>query len=318
MKEHKLKDMECMSETEKLTTKADGSETFSKTWVFEGENLKVTIVGTQSMPFEPGQKQNIIFQQPQSTIEEFQEEAKIEEAAKEETFQEHITGVKEREAKSTLLISAEAFNNTFDTLGGLEKDVIVEKNEKDKFLFAHAFSVEDPGTDKHYIKLFCEQLREFSAGIRWMHIDTNLFNANQGDLNKEEPVEEGKPSSKQLKELTELNNATFIKTTRVQGKEKQIEWDPNHPDWVPPQWMMDHMTGRIMYWRGGKIKPGTATDFDYDNCITLERRAIIELIPFLKKNGFLIGLIEHHSREDDLKIIHRLLDKICGTEEHEG
>lgn len=94
-------------------------------------------------------------------------------------------------------------------------------------------------------------------------------------------------------------------------EEKAIEWDPNNPNWVPPQWMMDHMTGRIMFWRGGNIEPGSL-DFDYDNCIILERRAMMDLIPFLKQHGFLTGLIEHHSRDDDIKIIHRLIDVIQG------
>jgi hypothetical protein len=187
MKERKLKDMECMSETEKLTTKADGSETFSKTWVFEGEDLKVTIVGAESLPFEPGQKQNIIFQQPQSTIEEFQDEDKTEEAAKEETFQEHIEEVEKKgDSESPLLISAEAFNETFDTLGGLAEDVRVEKNVKDNFLFAHAYSKEVP-TEEDEIEHFCAELTEFSVGLKWTHVGDNLFNADKEQLNKEEP-----------------------------------------------------------------------------------------------------------------------------------
>lgn len=91
--------------------------------------------------------------------------------------------------------------------------------------------------------------------------------------------------------------------------EDDVVYAPGTPNYVEPQWFRDH-AGRIFYWKGGPIKPGE--NFDMDKCITLDYRMVNQLIPYLKDQGLLAGLLENTSREEDIKIIHRLVDLLEG------
>lgn len=88
-------------------------------------------------------------------------------------------------------------------------------------------------------------------------------------------------------------------------KEPEKMYNPNTPNYVEPQWFRDH-GGRLCYWRGGPVEPGAM--WDMDNCIVIDYRMVNQLIPFLKDQGLLSGLMDSTNREDDVKIIHRLID----------
>lgn len=91
------------------------------------------------------------------------------------------------------------------------------------------------------------------------------------------------------------------------SEDNEVVWNPNTPNFVEPQWFRDH-AGALMFWKGGPIEPGAS--IDKKNCVVLDYRMVSQLIPFIKGQGLLAGLMENTSREEDIKIIHRLLDII--------
>jgi hypothetical protein len=67
-------------------------------------------------------------------------------------------------------------------LGGLKTDIVVEKNMKDKFLYAHALSFQVPVNEMQKQK-FCEELKA-RTGYDWTHILDSTFNCDKDQLNK--------------------------------------------------------------------------------------------------------------------------------------
>jgi len=72
------------------------------------------------------------------------------------------------------------------------------------------------------------------------------------------------------------------------------------------QWITDNMHAEIMYWPGGDVEPGTR--IPRDKCIVITQFAIHSLLPFLFDNGYLNAFLTKNSREEDLKVTHRVLD----------
>ncbi len=75
-----------------------------------------------------------------------------------------------------------------------------------------------------------------------------------------------------------------------------------------PRWFSDNMRSGISYWPGGEGEPGT--QYDHKKCTFIPMSALHTLLPFLFNNGYLNTFLTTTSREDDLKVSHRLLDVI--------
>ena len=66
--------------------------------------------------------------------------------------------------------------------GGLEKNIVVEHNKKDDFLFAHAIFNKEPTATQ--LKSIPKKLKEIT-GLDWDYVGDRLFNASNGQLNPE-------------------------------------------------------------------------------------------------------------------------------------
>ena len=67
--------------------------------------------------------------------------------------------------------------------GGLERDVVVEKHSKEKFLYAHAVMKKKPTAKQ--IPAIEKKLQEMT-GIEWSLVNDKTFNAHKTELNPEE------------------------------------------------------------------------------------------------------------------------------------
>lgn len=66
--------------------------------------------------------------------------------------------------------------------GGLERNVVIEHNKKEDFLFAHAIVVKEPTATQ--LKSIPKKLKGLT-GLDWDYVGDRLFNASNGQLNKE-------------------------------------------------------------------------------------------------------------------------------------
>lgn len=90
-------------------------------------------------------------------------------------------------------------------------------------------------------------------------------------------------------------------------EDKVKEYNPNHPHWIEAGWYIDHTNGgQIIWWPGGIVVPGSI--FPIEECTTISRPQLHMLIEFVKKNGILPENMTKPERNEDLKIIHRLID----------
>jgi hypothetical protein len=111
------------------------------------------------------------------------EQEAAEEKAKTEAFEkgleETATG-EEAGEPSTLLCKKTNFPTNL--LGGLAKDVVIEKNMKENFLYAHAQSIQAP-INGVQIQKFCHALK-LKTGADWKHVTDKTFKADQDQLNR--------------------------------------------------------------------------------------------------------------------------------------
>ena len=75
------------------------------------------------------------------------------------------------------------------------------------------------------------------------------------------------------------------------------------------RWAFDQMTGQVIHIRAGEYESGfprahTAPDFD----VVIEACHVPSLMAFLQENTWF--KVKAESREEDLKIVHRLLDLV--------
>jgi len=71
----KLSELEVTSVKRTVTEKADGSETETMSYSLEGDNVKLTITTERSLLLLPGKEFDVVFKAPQSSLEDFGEEA---------------------------------------------------------------------------------------------------------------------------------------------------------------------------------------------------------------------------------------------------
>lgn len=85
------------------------------------------------------------------------------------------------EMTGTLLLKKTDFPT--DVLGGLKKDIVVEKNMTDNFLYAHATSMvlaKTPSDNDAFVSVLKEK-----TGLDWEWVTGNTYAADQKQLNKE-------------------------------------------------------------------------------------------------------------------------------------
>lgn len=78
-------------------------------------------------------------------------------------------------------------------------------------------------------------------------------------------------------------------------------------EYYSPQWMKLHNKPAIALFKGGiKEEGGLSTEEDY--YIVIPSNHIPSLVAFLNENGYIKQYITPENRNEDIKIIHRLLD----------
>lgn len=92
------------------------------------------------------------------------------------------TAAKQWKEHDTLI---EKGNFPKDILGGLEKDVVVQKHATAGILYAHAISVENPDDNEGKIARFEDELNDITE-MDWAHVLDKTFNANKKQINGEE------------------------------------------------------------------------------------------------------------------------------------
>lgn len=83
--------------------------------------------------------------------------------------------------------------------------------------------------------------------------------------------------------------------------------------YISPRWWYSAVDARLNYWPGGEGEPGTAMDPNQEGSISIPANALHTLLPFLFEQGFLNTFLTKQSREEDLKITHRVLDLLDKT-----
>lgn len=77
--------------------------------------------------------------------------------------------------------------------------------------------------------------------------------------------------------------------------------------YVEPHWIVDYPTAQIRHFQGGYLTPGEVIPASmYD--VIIPSYYIPELVQFLTDKGYVKPTMTNGSREEDLKIVHRLLD----------
>ena len=74
-----------------------------------------------------------------------------------------------------------------------------------------------------------------------------------------------------------------------------------------PKWIVVQETASLAHFKGGEVDIGerlTKDDFD----IIIPLHYVPELVQFLTEKGYITPQMSKESREEDIKIIHRLLD----------
>lgn len=79
--------------------------------------------------------------------------------------------------------------------------------------------------------------------------------------------------------------------------------------YVEPKWIFSMEDDTLVHFKGGNKEPFTAYETD-DFDVIIPRHYIPELIQFLTDKGYIKPQMSKESREEDLKIVHRLLDII--------
>ena len=92
---------------------------------------------------------------------------------------------------------------------------------------------------------------------------------------------------------------------------KMEEEDMSEENYHPPRWFDIPAHASIYYWPGGNLKPGVQIPLDKCKCI--RRVELQTLLPFLFDQGYLNTFLTKQSRDEDLKITHRILNVL----EHE-
>lgn len=74
-----------------------------------------------------------------------------------------------------------------------------------------------------------------------------------------------------------------------------------------PTWYIDYSTSTLKHFKGGKIDPCACIPSEMHD-ILMPTHYIPELVAFLTEKGYIKPTMSNQSREEDLKIVHRLLD----------
>jgi len=79
--------------------------------------------------------------------------------------------------------------------------------------------------------------------------------------------------------------------------------------YIEPKWVIDITIGTISHFKGGNYESLVQLqEDDYD--IVIPQYYIPELIQLLTEKGYIKPQMSKESREEDIKIIHRLLDVV--------
>jgi hypothetical protein len=74
-----------------------------------------------------------------------------------------------------------------------------------------------------------------------------------------------------------------------------------------PIWYFEEYAGMLKHFKGGEIEPCKyIPDEMFD--VIMPTHYIPELVAFLTEKGYIKPTMSNQSREEDLKIVHRLLD----------
>lgn len=79
--------------------------------------------------------------------------------------------------------------------------------------------------------------------------------------------------------------------------------------WRDDRWNQNHATDEVVHVKAHEAQEGSMIDpSNFD--IIIPHEHIPSLVEYLIKNGYVRPLINNESRQEDLKIIHRLLDNL--------
>lgn len=202
--------MEVTKVEEKITETDKGEET-TFTYTLEGVVTKVVIKGPNERPqLTRGSEFNLTLTRPQSNLDTFHEE----EEPTAETEEEQPAEASDR--TGILILSKKSVPE--ELCGGLEEDIVIEKDPKTKLLYAVGRFANEPGSSS--IEETALKFLEDKTGYSWTFDTNGIIRCDIDQLNMQGEYAPPKSPKEKAKAEPIRHNASIIKVTTVKGQTK--------------------------------------------------------------------------------------------------